>query len=99
MKNVLLLVLTITLILGACKETPKDQKSTDNQGTKAETAKQMSYILSGQTPHDITSFTEGLFLRMGNYLRYWFTQELSQTRSIAGPVDIKTENRCKSRTG
>ncbi|HMS97462.1 MAG TPA: glutaminyl-peptide cyclotransferase [Saprospiraceae bacterium] len=91
MKNVLLLVLIFTLILGACKETPKDQKSTDNQVTKAETAKQMSYVLSGQTPHDITSFTEGLFFENGKLFEGTGSpQELSQTRSIAGPVDIKT---------
>ena len=65
MKNGLLLVLIFTLILGACKETPKDQKTTDSQVSKQESVKQMTYILSGQTPHDITSFTEGLFFQDG----------------------------------
>ncbi|MBK9689850.1 MAG: glutaminyl-peptide cyclotransferase [Saprospiraceae bacterium] len=90
MKNVLLLVLTITLIFGACKETPKDQ---NQQIIKVLRLRQPNKcpIYCPQTPHDITSFTEGLFFENGKLFEGTGSpQELSQTRSIAGPVDIKT---------
>lgn len=91
MKNVLLPVLLLTLLLGACKETPSDKKTTDTQAGPSESVKQMNYVLAGQTPHDITSFTEGLFFQDGKLFEGTGSpQELAQTRSIAGPVDLKT---------
>lgn len=87
MKNMRWTSLLFLIFWLGCKE--KEVKPVDT--TVKQEVKPMSFVLAGQTPHDITSFTEGLFFHNGTlYEGTGSPQELTQTRSIAGPVDIAT---------
>ncbi|MDQ4140722.1 MAG: glutaminyl-peptide cyclotransferase [Bacteroidota bacterium] len=51
----------------------------------------LSYELIRTLPHDTTAFTEGLLLHEGKlYESTGSPEEMPQTRSVLGPVDLKT---------
>lgn len=85
-------VLVVFTFCYSCKDQPnKSQSKNQNQSQSAETFKVMNYVLAGKTPHDLTSFTEGLFFHNRQLFEGTGSPaELPQTRSIAGPVDLKT---------
>lgn len=85
-------VLAVIVLCYSCKDQPgKSEAKDQNPSQPAETFKVMNYVLAGKTPHDLTSFTEGLFFHNRQLFEGTGSPaELPQTRSIAGPVDLKT---------
>ena len=79
-----------SLLLAACNNS---QKSTENNTATAptNTVTNISYTLQNRFPHDINSFTEGFLVYEGAlYESTGATQELPQTKSLFGTVDLKS---------
>lgn len=71
----------------ACSEAPK---STENTTTVPSIAN-ISFALKNTFPHDVNAFTEGFLVHEGQlYESTGATQELPQTKSLFGTVDLKT---------
>lgn len=92
MKRIWVCTVFALLFISACKDKPASKADEQSQGpAAAESVKPMNYVLAGQLPHDINAFTEGLFFHNRQLFEGTGSPaELPQTRSVAGPVDIKT---------
>ncbi|MDQ3292259.1 MAG: glutaminyl-peptide cyclotransferase [Bacteroidota bacterium] len=96
MKKYLVLTFFLVVNLGFIVGCSGDKKET----TETETVDQapavvapvnLTYELIRTFPHDITAFTEGLLLHEGKLFESTGSpEEMPQTRSVLGPVDLKT---------
>jgi glutamine cyclotransferase len=63
----------------------------NNTGTINNSTPVINYALSATFPHDTTSFTEGLLIHDGKLFESTGSpDDIPQTKSIFGPVDLKT---------
>ena len=88
MKPILLALPLAVILLVGCHHN-NDTVTTPIAETK--TAPVINYSLISEYPHDTTSFTEGLLLHDGNLFESTgYTNELPQTKSLFGILDLKT---------
>jgi glutaminyl-peptide cyclotransferase len=74
----------------SCKEEVKTPTPVVEQ-PQTEIVENMTYTLNGQLPHDVASFTEGLLFNDGKmYESTGSPEEMKDTRSLIGPVDLAT---------
>lgn len=80
----------IILLFVSCDNNNKNSES-EPKSAPVKTTPTINYSLISAFPHDTTSFTEGFLIHDGElYESTGFTQELPQTRSLFGKVDLKT---------
>ena len=80
----------ILLLFVSCNSNDKNSENQTKSDNKNATPA-INYSLVSSFPHDITSFTEGFLIHEGIlYESTGFTEELPQTRSLFGEVDLKT---------
>ncbi|MBK8700320.1 MAG: glutaminyl-peptide cyclotransferase [Saprospiraceae bacterium] len=91
MRFVLPVVLLFSLSLTSCKEDNKVKTPDNNKNETIDIMQPLNYSVSARLPHDVTSFTEGLLFHEGRLFEGTGSpQELTHTRSVIGPVDLKT---------
>ena len=74
----------------SCKTKDRSEDSTEGSETKNATPA-INYVVINVYPHDTTSFTEGLLIHDGKlYESTGSPAELPQTKSLFGPIDLKT---------
>jgi glutaminyl-peptide cyclotransferase len=85
-----LLYATSTLYVISCKEeAPKPPSPSTTE--QAAIVQNVTPNVVGQLPHDVASFTEGLlFYENKMYESTGSPEEIASTRSVIGPVDMKT---------
>jgi glutamine cyclotransferase len=72
----------------ACNNSDSPNK---NEETTTNASTSIGYVVTQSFAHDTTSFTEGFLVHQGTlYESTGSPPEMSQTRSIIGPVDLKT---------
>ena len=72
----------------ACNNSDSQNKNTESTSNPSAF---ISYVVTRSYAHDTTSFTEGFLVHEGTlYESTGSPIEMSQTRSIVGPVDLKT---------
>lgn len=75
----------------SCKTKDKPNESNESGGGVDKTASTINYAVTAIYPHDTTSFTEGLLVYDGKLFESTGSPaELPQTKSLFGPVDLKT---------
>ncbi len=91
--NAFVFTLTCCLYLSACTQSADDSSNGANQVPPAPKPEvvQLNYSVVAQFPHDITSFTEGFLVHDGQLFESTGAPDnLPQTRSLLGTVDLKT---------
>lgn len=80
------------MIFVSCKtEKPKENNVVPSVTNNAPEIPQISFSVENQFPHDINSFTEGFLFHDGKlYESTGATENLPQTKSLFGEVDLKT---------
>lgn len=77
-------------LLFACSDAPKSTENTEKTAA-APAITNISFALKNTFPHDVNAFTEGFLVHDGQlYESTGATQELPQTKSLFGTVDLKT---------
>ncbi len=92
-KNSLIISLVvISIVITSCEpENPKENNVVPPVTNNASEIPQISYSVENQFPHDINSFTEGFLFHDGKlYESTGATENLPQTKSLFGEVDLKT---------
>lgn len=88
MKALYFFILLFTCV--SCKTKDRPDESIESSEAKNATPV-INYVVSNVYPHDTTSFTEGLLVNDGKlYESTGSPSELPQTKSLFGPVDLKT---------
>lgn len=94
MKKISLIIslVVISLVITSCEpENPKENNVVPPVTNNAPEIPQISYSVENQFPHDINSFTEGFLFHDGKlYESTGATENLPQTKSLFGEVDLKT---------
>ncbi|PSR52130.1 glutamine cyclotransferase [Adhaeribacter arboris] len=96
LKNNFVSIFSLLLSFGILVGCSSDKKETANSETVNETPAvvapiNLTYELIRTFPHDTTAFTEGLLLHEGQlYESTGSPEEMPRTRSVLGPVDMKT---------
>ncbi len=87
-----LIFLSIAIVLFGCGPEPKiEDPKTNVEQTVVESVPEIPFTLVTKHPHDINAFTEGLLFYNGQLFESTgATQELPQTKSLFGSVDMKT---------
>lgn len=80
------------MIFVSCKtEKPKENTVVPPVADNTKEIPQINFSVENQYPHDITSFTEGFLFHDGKlYESTGATENLPQTKSLFGEVDLKT---------
>ncbi|HEY0030115.1 MAG TPA: glutaminyl-peptide cyclotransferase [Bacteroidia bacterium] len=79
------------LLLSACSDNKPEQEKEKTPVKKEETVPSIDYKIIAKLPHDTTSFTQGLVFYKGQLYESTGSPEgVSYTRSVLGPVDLKT---------
>src|SRR5262245_60484834 len=82
---------TSILVLVSCSNNPTPPEETDKPAVSETPVPAIAYNIVGRLPHDSNSFTEGLLWHKGQlYESTGSPDNLPQTLSILGPVDLKT---------
>ena len=82
-----------TTILSSCEPSEKLKQNIDQAPVEDKTPEipEIKFTVENQYPHDITSFTEGFLFHNGKLFESTgATENLPQTRSLFGIVDLKT---------
>jgi glutamine cyclotransferase len=75
----------------SCKSKEDQSEGKENATNDRLSTPGINYIVTNVYPHDTTSFTEGLLVHEGRlYESTGSPDELPQTRSLFGPVNLKT---------
>src|SRR5688572_21867163 len=83
--------LILLFVFISCKTKDKSGESIEIDSEVKTTTPVINYAVLKVYPHDTTSFTEGLLVHDGKlYESTGSPKELSQTKSIFGPVDLTT---------
>lgn len=94
MKKISLIIslVVISIVITSCEpEKPKENNVVPPVTNNAPEIPQISYSVENQFPHDINSFTEGFLFHDGKlYESTGATENLPQTKSLFGEVDLKT---------
>lgn len=94
MKKISLIIslVVISLVITSCEpENPKENNVVPPVTNNAPEIPQISFSVENQYPHDINSFTEGFLFHDGKlYESTGATENLPQTKSLFGEVDLKT---------
>ncbi len=86
MKNIKLIILLFLFFI-SCKE----KNNSVSISLKNNSVPTLDYEVSGYHPHDTTSFTEGFLVYKGDlYESTGATEDLPQTKSLFGVVELKT---------
>lgn len=82
--------LFVILFFVSCDSPKKEESNTNSQDNTPKTPV-INYTVVGTLPHDSTSFTEGLLIHNGQLFESTgATENLPQTKSLFGSVDLKT---------
>lgn len=80
----------ILFVCFSCNSKNESEDSTESSEAKNATPA-INYVVINVYPHDTTSFTEGLLVHDGQlYESTGSPSELPQTKSLFGPIDLKT---------
>ena len=83
------LAISAMLAFASCKDNKESEQETQTEETV--TTPTINYTVTNVLPHDTNAFTEGFLMHDGKlYESTGATEELPQTRSLFGEVDLKT---------
>lgn len=87
-----IIFLSVALVLFGCGPEPKEEQPKTNVTEPiVESVPEIPFTLVTKHPHDVNAFTEGLLFYNGQLFESTgATQELPQTKSLFGSVDMKT---------
>lgn len=87
-----IIFLSVALVLFGCEPEPKEEQPKTNVTEPiVESVPEIPFTLVTKHPHDVNAFTEGLLFYNGQLFESTgATQELPQTKSLFGSVDMKT---------
>lgn len=90
--SLIISLVVISLAITSCEhEKPKENTTVPPVVDNTPEIPQISFSVENQYPHDITSFTEGFLFHDGKLFESTgATENLPQTRSLFGIVDLKT---------
>jgi glutaminyl-peptide cyclotransferase len=88
MRTIFILLLFAVI---SCKSKDKSDESNEGGGETKTAIPVINYAVTNVYPHDTTAFTEGLLMHDGKlYESTGSPNQLPQTKSLFGPVDLKT---------
>lgn len=90
--SLIISLVVISIVITSCEpEKPKENNVVPPVANNATEIPQISFSVENQYPHDINSFTEGFLFHDGKlYESTGATENLPQTKSLFGEVDLKT---------
>lgn len=88
MKNISFIIVLLLVVLASCEW---DTETTENNASATQEIPFLSFSLVGSFPHDVNSFTEGLFIHDGKFFESTGgTADYENTKSLFGILDTST---------